>query len=40
MSTIELDDQTAKAIRDAAQVQGVSVADFVRMRILGENAAK
>jgi len=40
MSTIELDDQTAKEIRDAAQVQGVSVADFVRMRVLGKSSVK
>jgi len=37
MSTIELDDQTAKEIRDAAQVLGVSVAEFVRMRVLGKS---
>lgn len=37
MSTIELDDQTAKAIQDAAKTLGVSVAEFVRMRVLGKS---
>jgi hypothetical protein len=40
MSSIELDDQTAQEIRDAAQVQGLSVAEFVRMRVLGKSTAK
>ncbi len=40
MSIIELDDQTAKAIQDAARVQGVSVAEFVRIRVLGKSTEK
>jgi hypothetical protein len=39
MSIIELDDLTAKVIQDAAQAQGLSVADFVRMLVLGKGEA-
>ncbi len=38
MSIIEIDDQTAKELQDAAQAQGVSVAEFVRLRVLGKTA--
>lgn len=40
MSIIEIDEQTAKELQDAAQVQGVSVAEFVRMRVLGKSFVK
>ena len=36
MSIIEIDDQTAKELRDAAQALGVSVAELVRLRVLGK----
>ena len=35
MSMIEFDDQTARQLQDAARAQGVSVAEFVRLRVLG-----
>jgi len=37
MSLIEIDDQTAKELQDAAH--GVNVAEFVRLRILGKAAS-
>jgi len=40
MCIIEIDDQTAKEIQNAAQAQGVSVAEFVRMRVLGKDTVK
>jgi len=36
MSMIEIDDQTAKELQDAAQAKGVSVAELVRLRVLGK----
>jgi hypothetical protein len=37
MTNVELDDMTAKALADAAQAQNMSVAEFVRARLLGHN---
>ena len=39
MSIIEIDDQTAKELQDAAQAQGVTVAELVRLRVLGKSAS-
>ncbi len=36
MTNVELDDLTAKALADAAQAQNMSVAEFVRARLLGQ----
>jgi len=38
MSIIEIDEQTAKELQDAAQAQGVTVAELVRLRVLGKAA--
>jgi len=38
MSMIEIDEQTAKELQDAAQAQGVTVAELVRQRVLGKAA--
>lgn len=37
MVTIELDDFTAQAILEAAQAQNLTVAEFLRLRVLGTN---
>ncbi len=37
MTNVELDDTTAKALVNAAQSQDMSVAEFVRSRILGSD---
>lgn len=36
MAAIELNDQTAKELQDAARSLGVSVDEFVRSRVLGK----
>ncbi len=36
MTTIKLNDTTAKALAEAAQSQQMSVEEFVRLRVLGE----
>ena len=40
MTTIELDDGTARALTQAAQAQSMSVEEFVRLRVLGEQNKK
>ena len=40
MTTIELDDGTARALTQAAQAQSMSVDDFVRLLVLGEQNKK
>lgn len=39
MSHIELDEQTARAITEAAKAQGISVADFLRGKVLGDTSS-
>lgn len=36
MPHLEIDDQTAQVLRDAAQAKNMTVAEFVRFRLLGE----